>query len=183
LALFAAATTRKRLPGPGRFVVRKCPGAIARSRSMRLRNGLGRFSSSERSYSVGTGGAVFVVVQASVDSVREVVDFEGRDEDVNPVGSEADAGRVAVLRRGARRADPRMDGLRRRVGGTAFGSFDDEAEAVISGLVRSRFDGEGGKSASPSPFSASELSAPSSKSNILANSIFTFGDLTKSLTS
>jgi hypothetical protein len=155
---------------------------------MRLRNGLGRFSSSERSYPFGTGiaAAVFVAAHGSVDPGRELTDFEDRDDDVSPVGAEADTGRVIAFWRGALRTDPRMDGFRRRVGGTAVecdGSLVDEAEAVISGLVLSRIDGDGGKSMPPSPSSASEFSPASSKSNILANSILTFGGLTKSLAS
>jgi len=145
---------------------------------MRLRNGLGRFCSSERLYPFDTGiaAAVFIPAHGSADPGRELTDFEGRDDDVSHVGAEADTGRVIAFWRGALRTDPLMDGFRRRVGGTAVeydGSLVDEADAVILELVLSHIDGHGGKSMSPSPSSTLEFSLASSKSNILANLIMT----------
>jgi len=104
-AALAAATTLSKLPLLG-FLLRPTfltvapPTNVARSLSTRFKNGLGRFSSSEKSYSGGGGddcGAEVVLF-----AVVAATDAEGRfalDEDTvfrgdgNPVGSEVDAGR------------------------------------------------------------------------------------------
>ena len=106
---------------PGTDVVR-----VMRSRSIFLRNGLGRFSSSERSYCTGGGsGATRVGTGAGTVAVREVVLDGGRGRDFERAREEADPepdapadeleGRCIALRRRGCDAEERMDGRRRRV--------------------------------------------------------------------
>lgn len=106
------------------------------------------------------------------------------DEELNLVGSDDAVGKVHALRSGGR-YELRIDGLRKRVGGAVVdvgeGSLVVELDPWLeSELCRSRFEGEGGNvSSSGSPSS----SASDSKSNILAKSSPTFGELTKRLAS
>lgn len=106
------------------------------------------------------------------------------DWELNPVRSDEDVGKVDVFRSGGR-YEVRIDGLRKRVGGAAVdageGSLVVELDPWLdSELCRSRFEGEGGNvSSSGSPSS----SVSDSKSNILAKSSPTFGELTKRLAS
>src|SRR6202011_4987480 len=88
------------------------------SLSTRLRNGLCRFSSSEKSYS-GAGGDGCGTVTDPFGTGAAAVDKDGRLESVcdggagddSPVGSEVDEGSPG------RCTDRRIDGRRRRVGG------------------------------------------------------------------
>lgn len=83
------------------------------------------------------------------------------------------------------RHEVRIDGLRKRVGGTIVDTGDGSLVVELdpwldSELCRSRFEGEGGNiSSSGWPSS----SASESKSNILAKSSPTLGELTKRLAS
>jgi hypothetical protein len=89
LALFAAAAARSRFAPLGRFTrVSVVAPARGGSRSMRRRNGLGRFSSSCKSY---VGGAA-----ASLVTVRVVPDDDEDDDD-----DEGGGGGFAVMEVGA----------------------------------------------------------------------------------
>ena len=127
------------------------PGNAALSLSTRFRKGLGKFSSSEKSYS-GAGG----------DDCGTVT------EDFVEVGSDAGPGRIT---------DRRMDGRRKRDGG---GTEDCGGACCVGVESDFRTDGDGGPSASMySPSDTS--SDCSSKSNIFVKLSPTFGELTKRL--
>jgi len=187
LAALAAATALSRFPPLGLLfgpLVRSggpgTPGSIAFSLSTRFRNGLGKFSSSEKSYS-GSGDDGCGTV---ADRLGIAVEDEGRLEQIpfvggagadNPVGSEVDAGSPG------RCMDRRIEGRRRRVGGTPL----DESRCCVdfdSDFTRSRIEGEGGgPSASDSSSARSDPSSPSpppfSKSNIFVKFKPTLGEL------
>lgn len=135
---FAAATARSRLPLLGRLLMLLAVLAALPARSILLRNGLGRFSSSRRSYSgesclagfrnVGRG-AVTAVCRCGWGrgfgwGCTAVTDEEAQ----RPVGSEWEAGRVAACFNVGRRDEVRMDGRRMRVGGGAEVDGADEAD-------------------------------------------------------
>jgi len=119
-AEFAAATALNKFPVLGRFDL-NVPLLGSPGRSPRRRNGLGRFSSSERSYSAGRTGikGLFddAVAASPPDFALVDLDVRTREEEVSPVGSEAEAGRVPALRTDGLCAEPRIDGLRSRVEG------------------------------------------------------------------
>jgi hypothetical protein len=163
------------------------PGSTLFSFSTRLRNGLGRFSSSEKSYSgsgdEGCGTVADLLGAAAADDegrLEEIV-FDGGARADNPVGSEVDAGSPG------RWTDRRMEGRRRRVGGTPA----DESRCCIdfdSDFARSRIEGEGGgPSTSDSSSPRSDPSSPSpflfSKSNIFAKFKPTLGEFTNKFVS
>jgi len=136
LALFAAAAARSKFAPLGRFTrVSVVAPARGGSRSMRRRNGLGRFSSSCKSY-VGAGATSLVTVRVLPD------DDEDDDEDDDDEGgggfavmaeeedvSRGSEGSVAAL--GRVRED--VEGRRRRRAGWEGG-----AGAVRVGTGRTR---------------------------------------------
>lgn len=202
LAAFAAATTLSMFPplgllllGPFTLAVAAAAGGIGFSFSIRFRKGLGRFSSSEKSYSGAVGDAsmgivadLFIVGAAEEEDVVATAADEARFEangaapDKSPVGSEVEAGGFVRCR------DRRIEGLRRRVAGAAAKVADEELELDEEELLDSRcvetgsalcIKGEGGgPSASDSP-SSPKPSPPSSKSNIFAKLSPSLGELAK----
>lgn len=88
-----AAATLRRFPVLGRTVPVDVP---ARSRSTRFKNGLGRFSSFDKSYCTGgiVGAFLDIVAPCSVDFVIAPARV---DEEVNSDSSDEEAGRVAAL--------------------------------------------------------------------------------------
>lgn len=162
------------------------PIDIVRSRSTRFRNGLGRFSSSEKSYSggdednCGTDVVLFVVTPVDVEG-RFVLDedtlFTGEDR---PDGSEVDAGSPG------RCADRRMDGRRNRDGATTVDDGCDWVPEIDAdgAFPRSRIEGEGGgPSISESESPSWQASSLSPKSKILAKFRPTLGEFTNKLAS
>lgn len=184
-AELAAATARNKFPVLGRFDL-DVPllGSAGRSRSPRRRKGLGRFSSSERSYSAGRTGieGLFNNAAASSPSDFTLVDLDTRtrEAELSPVGSEAEAGRVLALRTDGFCAELRMDGFRSRVGGADDSPVDPEELLESSDIGLSRTVGEGGRASSES---LSSSSGSDSKSNIFAKSSPTLGEFTKRLAS
>lgn len=126
VAAALAAATLRRFPVLGRFERTVPMDVLTRSRSARFKNGLGRFSSFDKSYCTGGCRDVMAatfdnVAPCSVlPSVVDLVVAPARvDEEVNSDDSDEEAGRVAALQSGGRdEAELRIDGLRRRVGGT-----------------------------------------------------------------
>ena len=103
-AEFAAATALNKLP------------VLGRSGSTRRRNGLGRFSSSERPYLAGPTRIKGLFDDAVASSPFTLVELDVRTRG-SPVGSEAGAWISLVLRTEGLCTEPRMDGLRSRAGG------------------------------------------------------------------
>jgi len=91
-----AAATLRRFPVLGRFERTVPVDVPARSRSTRFKNGLGRFSSFDKSYCTGgiVGAFLDIVAPCSVDFVIAPARV---DEEVNSDSSDEEAGRVAAL--------------------------------------------------------------------------------------
>lgn len=180
LAAFTAATALNKFPLLGLLlaVLRVAPpGNAALSRSTRFKKGLGRFSSSEKSYS-GAGGDDCGTVTDDFPARPECEDVDrftlaavraATAGDDAPVGSDVGPGRVT---------DRRIDGRRKRDGG----AVEDCAGACCVGVESDfRTEGDGGSSASVSSSPSDPSSECSSKSNIFAKLSPTFGELTKRL--
>jgi len=146
-AALAAATTLSRFPLLGfLFGPLFLAPVMVVSLSTRLRNGLGRFSSSEKSYSgaggddCGTATDFLGAVEATAaddDGRLEETMFDRGAGDDNPVGSDVEAGSPGCW------TDRRIDGRRRREGGAPA----DDSRCFIdfdSVFARSRKEGEGG---------------------------------------
>lgn len=189
-AALAAATTLNKLPLLGLLLKPAllsvaAPVDIVRSRSTRFKNGLGKFSSSDKSYSGGEGDecgtefVLFVVAPVDVDG-RFVLDddtlFTG---DIRPGRSEVEAGSPG------RCVDRRIEGRRNRDGGAT--TDNDCCDWIIDdgGSAFARIEGDGGgPSASESKSPSSPALSPSSpKSKILAKFKPTFGELTNKFAS
>jgi hypothetical protein len=147
-AALAAATALSECPLPGRFFAPRTevnPFTLLRS-IVRFRKGLGRFSSSARSYSgdgwnlgIGSVTARVVVVDRRCGCGRgfawtwDAEDDGGLVPD-RPVGSEIEEGREEVLFSADRLEDARIEGLRSRVGGAVTQPADVDAEDPGSDL-------------------------------------------------
>ena len=157
LALFAAAAARNRFAPLGRFTrVSVVAPAREGSRSTRRRNGLGRFSSSCKSY-VGAAAALLVRVRVLLDDEEDDGDDDDEDDEAEGGGGcvgTVEKGGGAVVSRGSEvsagalaRVREDTDGRRRRRAGWEGGAG---AERVGKGRARDladaptdlRFDGD-----------------------------------------